>query len=353
MEAPMYGRGSAVTNEVNLTHSPPRARASAALRAAVLALRMAGVSVGLESGKVSSTWSVPTPATKPPTMPSGSNVRVTESASAARTSSWSVAVESDFLKGSCGRVRPGDLAHTFLYEDWAMRTFASWSMRSGSSSSTLATGTPLQMRSPMHLPPCNPLQWGHGLRPAAARPPRSPPPLSDLICAWRAATWDSAAASFSLSTPCEAISASNAACAAALASLARSALSWSRMPCIASVDALRPYVLPDCAASWRCMPICTRMFAPSVAPLAAIASRMYSSITVSGRCHWESLSNLFACSMPVLNLARLADVRSLRASGEYAFSRSARSAFVRTFLEFVSSDSMSDLIAAMPFLMSS
>ena len=52
MEAPMYGRGSAVTNEVNLTHSPPRARASAALRAAVLALRMAGVSVGLESGKV-------------------------------------------------------------------------------------------------------------------------------------------------------------------------------------------------------------------------------------------------------------------------------------------------------------
>ena len=46
MEAPMYGRGSAVTNEVNLTHSPPRARASAALRAAVLALRMAGVSLG-------------------------------------------------------------------------------------------------------------------------------------------------------------------------------------------------------------------------------------------------------------------------------------------------------------------
>ena len=84
MEAPMYGRGSAVTNEVNLTHSPPRARASAALRAAVLALRMAGVSVGLEAGKVSSTWSVPTPATKPPTTPSGSNVRVTESASAAR-----------------------------------------------------------------------------------------------------------------------------------------------------------------------------------------------------------------------------------------------------------------------------
>ena len=71
MEAPMYGRGSAVTNEVNLTHSPPRARASAALRAAALALRRAGVSVGLDSGKVSSTWSVPTPATKPPTTPSG------------------------------------------------------------------------------------------------------------------------------------------------------------------------------------------------------------------------------------------------------------------------------------------
>ena len=65
------------------------------------------------------------------------------------------------------------------------------------------------------------------------------------------------------------------------------------------------------------------------------------------------MSNLFACSMPVLNLARLADVRSLRASGEIALSRSARSAFVRTFLEFGSSDSMSDLIAAMPFLMSS
>ena len=52
-----------------------------------------------------------------------------------------------------------------------------------------------------------------------------------------------------------------------------------------------------------------------------------------------------------LGEARLADVRSLRASGEIAFSRSARSAFMRTFLEFVSSDSMSDLIAAMPFLM--
>ena len=77
-----------------------------------------------------------------------------------------------------------------------------------------------------------------------------------------------------------------------------------------------------------------------VAPLAPIASRMYSSITASGRCHWESLSNLFACSMPVLNLARLADVRSLRASGEIAFSRSARSAFVRTFLEFGSSNSI-------------
>jgi len=56
------------------------------------------------------------------------------------------------------------------------------------------------------------------LRPPAPRPPRSPPPLSDLICASRAATWDSAAASCSVSASCVATS---AVCAAAFASVSR------------------------------------------------------------------------------------------------------------------------------------
>ena len=187
MEAPMYGRGSAVTNEVNLTHSPPRARASAALRAAGLALRMAGVSLG--------------------GVGVGEGVLDLVGADASDKAADD-AVRVERAGDRVGQRRP-HLPHLRVVGRGGVRLLGEGVVREGAAG---VLGAHLLVRGLCHAhlrlvvdavgefleylgdrdlladevadalaTPCNPPQWGHGLRPPAPRPPRSPPPLSDLI----------------------------------------------------------------------------------------------------------------------------------------------------------------------------